>query len=200
MLFFYWCAFLVLAVLIHFVFPSKDDLVPTDQNDFTTTIQKEGIFLGTSIFTEKSVKVIIKNLMNNEQILLMTRCNSGSAAGVLAVTNRRIIFGSVILWKSTIKDFDIKKITSVTYSSELANKIKIQSSADVLMITAIEKNAGQLIVNKIKELQMQGDSGSEQVSSGQNDLNDLEKLADLKEKGIITEEEFSLKKKQILGL
>ena len=46
------------------------------------------------------------------------------------------------------------------------------------MITAIEKNAGQLIVNKIKELQMQGDSGSEQVSSGQNDLNDLEKLAD----------------------
>lgn len=31
-------------------------------------------------------------------------------------------------------------------------------------------------------------------------LNDLEKLAELKEKGIITEEEFLAKKKQILGL
>lgn len=31
-------------------------------------------------------------------------------------------------------------------------------------------------------------------------INDLEKLAELKEKGIITEEEFSAKKKQILGL
>lgn len=31
-------------------------------------------------------------------------------------------------------------------------------------------------------------------------LNDLEKLADLKQKGIITEEEFAAKKKQILGL
>ena len=31
-------------------------------------------------------------------------------------------------------------------------------------------------------------------------LNDLEKLAELKEKGIITEEEFQQKKKQILGL
>jgi len=31
-------------------------------------------------------------------------------------------------------------------------------------------------------------------------INDLEKLAELKEKGIITEEEFNAKKKQILGL
>ena len=35
-------------------------------------------------------------------------------------------------------------------------------------------------------------------SSGQ--VNDLEKLADLKDKGVITEEEFTAKKKQILGL
>lgn len=33
-----------------------------------------------------------------------------------------------------------------------------------------------------------------------NDLNDLEKIADLKNKGIISEEEFSAKKKQILGI
>ena len=33
-----------------------------------------------------------------------------------------------------------------------------------------------------------------------NNLEDLEKLAELKEKGIISEEEFQAKKKQILGL
>jgi len=33
-----------------------------------------------------------------------------------------------------------------------------------------------------------------------NSLNDLEKLAELKNKGIITEEEFTQKKKQLLGL
>jgi len=33
-----------------------------------------------------------------------------------------------------------------------------------------------------------------------NELNDLEKLAELKKKGIITEEEFSKKKKIILGI
>jgi len=36
--------------------------------------------------------------------------------------------------------------------------------------------------------------------SKENNLKDLEKLAELKEKGIITEEEFQAKKKQILGL
>ena len=37
-------------------------------------------------------------------------------------------------------------------------------------------------------------------SQSHNNYEDLEKLASLKEKGIITEEEFQSKKKQILGL
>ena len=37
-------------------------------------------------------------------------------------------------------------------------------------------------------------------NKSENSLNDLEKLADLKNKGIISEEEFSAKKKQLLGL
>ncbi len=40
-------------------------------------------------------------------------------------------------------------------------------------------------------------SGGQQKNS---ELNDLEKLAELKQKGVITEEEFNAKKKQILGL
>ena len=38
------------------------------------------------------------------------------------------------------------------------------------------------------------------VQSNKSDLGELEKLAELKEKGIITEEEFNAKKKSILGL
>lgn len=38
------------------------------------------------------------------------------------------------------------------------------------------------------------------VQSNKSDLGELEKLAELKEKGIIAEEEFNAKKKSILGL
>jgi len=37
-------------------------------------------------------------------------------------------------------------------------------------------------------------------TNNKNDFSDLEKLAELKNKGIISEEEFSAKKKQLLGL
>lgn len=45
------------------------------------------------------------------------------------------------------------------------------------------------------------DQPTEQSSAGEVDqVAQLEKLAELKEKGILTEEEFALKKKEILGL
>ena len=48
---------------------------------------------------------------------------------------------------------------------------------------------------------IQKESHSSKVRSTQNfGLDDLEKLSDLKNKGILTEEEFAAKKKQILGL
>ena len=38
------------------------------------------------------------------------------------------------------------------------------------------------------------------LTTGTSNLDELEKLASLREKGIITDEEFDLKKKQLLGL
>ena len=45
-----------------------------------------------------------------------------------------------------------------------------------------------------------GAQPKKQQSQGQSDLDQLEKLASLKEKGAITEEEFQAKKKELLGL
>jgi hypothetical protein len=43
-------------------------------------------------------------------------------------------------------------------------------------------------------------TGSSQPASEESYLNELEKLADLRDRGIITEEEFEAKKRQLLGL
>ena len=159
---------------------------------------KNGIFIGrTLLFPKKSLKVIIDNLMPNEKILIATSCNGESKAGALAVTDKRVIFGTKILFSSQVKDFEINKITSLNYKSDFMNKLIIQGSSDKIVISAIEKKAGQKIVNKIKEIQNK-DSSSNQTP--ENGFADLEKLADLKEKGIITEDEFNAKKKSILGL
>lgn len=52
----------------------------------------------------------------------------------------------------------------------------------------------------IKDLIEKKMAESQTPKSNLSNLYELEKLAELKEKGIVTEEEFSLKKKQLLGI
>ena len=160
---------------------------------------KNGIYTGnTLLFPKRSIKVIIDNLMPNEQILAVTSCNGESSPGALAVTNKRVIFGAKFLFSSEVKDFDIQKITSINYKSDITNKLIIKGSSDEIQVSAIEKKAGQFVVNKIKEIQDSDKSTKIQTTS--NGFSDLEKLAELKEKGVLTEEEFTAKKKIILGI
>jgi len=162
-------------------------------------LKKEGIYVGPSIFyPQKSLKIILENLTEDENILVATSCNSDSKAGAVAVTNKRVVFASKVLFTSEFKDFDIKKITSVNYKSSFGNKLSIQGSSDSLEISAVAKDPGQKIVNIIKK--SQNDSMSEKTSNNSIGLKDLEKLAELKDMGIITEDEFNSKKKAILGI
>ncbi len=48
--------------------------------------------------------------------------------------------------------------------------------------------------------ELTGSSGVRPQKQNSSDIDQLEKLADLKEKGVITEEEFQAKKKELLGL
>lgn len=53
---------------------------------------------------------------------------------------------------------------------------------------------------KIEEIILKNKENSKNTQNSNSYLDDLERLASLKERGIITEEEFTAKKKQILGL
>ena len=162
-------------------------------------LQKNGVYIGKNmLFPKKTVQKIIDNLANDEKIIKITTCNSGKEPGAIAVTNKKIIFASKVLFNATTTEFGIDKITSVSYDTGLVNKLIIKSSFDTLILTAIDKKAGQILIKEIKAIQSQ-QKINETNNSGSN-LDELEKLAELKEKGIITEEDFNQKKKQILGL
>jgi hypothetical protein len=65
-------------------------------------------------------------------------------------------------------------------------------------MTDMKKLHDQQTVNKVNELQSSEYSIRDQSTT--QGFKDLEKLADQKHKGIITEEEFIAKKKSILGI
>lgn len=75
-----------------------------------------------------------------------------------------------------------------------------EATRDENTVTFASKKTSELfwgLKELIEKKALEAQSGQTQAP---NQLNDLEKLAQLKEKGIITEAEFTAKKKQILGL
>jgi len=77
------------------------------------------------------------------------------------------------------------------------NIIKINGRGTTLAQVELPKQwsekAQEFIQNEIP-------NHSKQPQNGHSELDELEKLSDLKEKGILTQEEFEQKKKQLLGL
>jgi len=73
-----------------------------------------------------------------------------------------------------------------------------------LLQSAYDENTVNFFSNKngfaeLKEI-VEGKIGKVNTDQSHSSLNDIEKLAELKSKGIITEKEFEQKKKQLLGL
>lgn len=120
--------------------------------------------------------------------------------GILVSTNRRLIFiDKGLIYGLKVEDFPLDKISSIQYETGLVlGKIKIHTSGNIATIDNIEKSSArrfaEFVSNKLsqpKETQIQNNS--------QPDIYDrLEKLAKLKEKEIITEEEFVEQKKKLL--
>ena len=89
-----------------------------------------------------------------------------------------------------------KFIIKAAFSGGAAN---LSVTADLNMVLASQS---QVLMNqaKLTEFMDLVKSFAPNPAAGNSCLNDLEKLADLRDKGIITPADFEAKKKQILGL
>lgn len=162
-------------------------------------IEKQGLYLGKMIsMQKKSIKLMLDMLLPNENIQIVTNCNLKDQPGVITLTDKRIIFTSKVLFTSVKKETQLENITSIDSESAFTNKIIITSyNKDVFTITSIDKAVGEKLIQLYNSLKHRQDIPVPEDSLG---LSDLEKLAELRDKGIITNSEFDQKKKQILGL
>jgi len=169
-------------------------------------------------------KILNKSLQEDEEVIVKLQGSFGEA---LVLTDKRLY---VVKWGFLVGNtfggrcnaFEFRNITSIEYKkSLLTGSIEVltpatqnaqksfwstQNStqkADNIISMQRDKfeifaEAVKVIRNKISE----SHSGGEilQKNTEAYNLENLEKLASLKEKGIITEEEFQTKKKQLLGI
>ena len=147
-------------------------------------------------------------LWENESVenLIQGMYNNGN--GILVATNKRLVFiDKGLVFGLKVEDFPYDKISSIQYSTGLLlGKLTIFTSGNKAVIDNVDKKRvrifGDFVRNKIsskdtvetpsKQSQQKADTSDDIVSK-------LERLAKLKEQGILTEEEFTQQKQKILG-
>ncbi|MCW6172462.1 PH domain-containing protein [Lactiplantibacillus plantarum] len=157
--------------------------------------------------TKKEVKALPEILNDDEHIVYATSGVVDSSTVLAVLTQKRVIFidkGLIYGIKSTEVPLDM--INGVSYSKGIMlGKISITNGAVTTVIDDVDKSTAPIMAEKIKataEQYKQGlrtpvSSSPKPVLDGPDQIRKYKSLAD---DGIITQEEFEAKKKQILGI
>lgn len=106
-----------------------------------------------------------------------------------------------LIYGLKVEDFPLDKISSIQYETGLLlAKVKIHTSGNVAIIDNVEKTSARQFAEFVRNYVSQP---KEQTVVIQNNsepsiLDQIEKLAILKENGILSEEEFAEHKKKLL--
>jgi len=159
---------------------------------------------GSKLLGMKEIKALPDILWEDEKLEKLVQGFYEKGNGILVATNKRLIFvDKGMIYGIRVEDFPYDKISSIQYETGiLGAKITIFASGNKAEIkhvkNAVAKNFGDYVRARISKTHEHASSTKQNLEEDMT--TQLEKLAGLKEKGIISEEEFSAKKKSILGL
>lgn len=137
---------------------------------------------------------------DNEKISYLCSGMLDSHTWLIVCTNQRIIFlNKNMIYGMQQQNIPLEAINAITFSQKLLlGSISITNGATVTTIDSINKMAAPIMASKIQNA-VRNFKNNNSISSD-TDLDDLRKLKSLLDDGIITQEEFDSKKKQILSL
>ena len=116
---------------------------------------------------------------------------------LVAIFEDKVVQSRKAILNSSLEEIPMKNISSVEISSGLIPTVNVYTSGNTLTFRT-DVLQGPRFVEVLRDcLSKRGDG---RPSGGISDVEQLEKLVSLLEKGILTQEEFDKKKKQILDL
>ena len=161
--------------------------------------------------TQKRMKGIERILQNEEIVDAVSGAVDGKILGsksklngVLVLTSERTIFYyKKLIGGFQFEDYPLDKISSINFNTGMiTSSIKIHASNNDLEMGWIPKD--EKAEDFVKNVKSHMSSPKEKIPTNESknfDVADqLKKLADLKEQGILNVEEFSAQKKKILNM
>ena len=163
-------------------------------------------------FTSGELNTLHNVLLDEEDFFGMTEGmmkkvhhNNHSGYGIALLTDKRFLFYYKSLLGKIIKEeFPLNTISSISFQKGLlfGSLHVYAANVDEIIIEKCDNNNAGRIIKAWEFLQTERNIIAAELANEQasDPVAEIEKWHALKEKGIITEEEFNLKKKQLLNL
>ncbi len=154
-------------------------------------------------FTKKELNYIPEILMEKEQVLGFTSGLMDGNTWLITLTDRRIVFlDKGMIYGLKQASIDLEKVNAVSGSTGLFfGTITITDGATNRSIENVWKKTVKNFTNKVQEALEARKSPQQivqQLPEKEDPYEKLEKLATLKDKGVISTEEFEAEKKKVL--
>lgn len=157
--------------------------------------------------TKREVEHLAEYLWENERVERMVGGTYVNAQGLVVLTDRRVLFIDHGVMSRRSEDFPIEKISSAQWSAGMVlGTATIFASGNKAEIKNIHKEAGKLLVDAIRSRIGSGQDQAPSASAfaaapgGQSDvIEQVRKLGELRDAGVLTDEEFASKKADLLS-
>jgi hypothetical protein len=156
----------------------------------------------------RELRKLTEHLWPDEQVSEMTTGRFGGGTGLIVLTDRRLLFVKEGWVGKKSTDFPIEKVSSIEFSSSLLlGKVVVHASGNRSEIDQVNKQDGKRIVDNIRARLSQPPpqpaaapavAGQSDASTAPDPVEQIKKLAELRDAGVVTEEEFAAKKAQLL--
>lgn len=169
---------------------------------------------------KKSIKNTENYLRDNEKVLFLSPSNANiitsgedtkpnptkltnKRPGIFIITTKRVLHVSKVLFDETIENIPISEVSSyeIARNGLTASVMKIYSNHNILEVDLSYKKeivaGARSAMDKAIEYR---DKALGEMQSPKSDIPaEIKQLAELKDQGILTEEEFEEKKKELLS-
>lgn len=157
----------------------------------------------------KHFKLLEENLRSDEEVYMtfigLNNYISPTKHGnnyAYAITNQRIMFGQKKMFGGNFKSVVLDKFNDISSSTGmLMGVITIDTLGEVFNV-GVNKETADNISNELHNIifSMRNESDKRDFSRKNNSIEEIKKYKELLDSGIITEDEFNQKKKELLGL
>lgn len=156
--------------------------------------------------TERATAKIAHLLADGENVIRVSTANGHipegrrgkmkTHPGALYITDRRVIFFGKTPGRQAFNDFNYRTITNISYTRGMTSHITLFTGGERVEFSAIRYGEAETLVKLIREKIETAVSGNASAVDGVPDQ--LKKLGELRDAGVLTANEFEDKKADLL--